>query len=277
MGHQPILYSTVAGVCADSRDVGMTLSMQVDASGSVMALHYDDDLEGPVTDVTGTDGNYSFRIFGVEVLTKAPGTQWHDFNTDPPLPAELDGVIVEVSGEWQNDKLFASYVEKQDSSDATYEVEGTVDTVTGTSFTMALRNGTIISVDADSANLVPQAGDYIEVEGSYNGIIFTAIRIEIEDDDDFEDDGEAEITGTLLEDTTGSTGYSIGSTAVDISNASGCAGLVGSIVEAEGSYDQSTGILVVRECEDEDNELEMKCQVDTVAVGIDESPRHAVA
>lgn len=258
--------SNVAGVCENSLDVGMKISMQVDASGSVTSLHYDDDLEGPVTDVTGTDGNYSFKIFGVEVVTKAPGTQWQDFDTDPPLPAELDGANVEVSGEWQNDKLFASYVEKQNSSDMTYEVEGTVDTVTGTTFTMALRNSTIITVDADNANLVPQAGDYVEVEGTYNGIIFTAIRIEIEDEDDFEDDGEAEITGTLLEDTTSSTGYSIGSTAVDISSAPGCTGLVGSIVEAEGSYDQTTGILVVRECEDEDNELEMKCQVDTVAV-----------
>jgi hypothetical protein len=67
-----------------------------------------------------------------------------------------------------------------------------------------------------------------------------------------------------LEDTTSSTGYSIGSTTVDISNAPSCTGLVGSIVEAEGSYDQATGILVVRECENEENELEMKCQVDSV-------------
>ena len=258
--------SNVAGICEDSLDVGMKISMQVDASGSVTSLHYDDDLEGPVTDVTGTDGNYSFKIFGVEVVTKAPGTQWQDFNTNPPLPAELDGVIVEVSGEWQNGKLFASYAEKQNSSDMTYEVEGMVDTVTGTTFTMALRNGTIITVDADNANLVPRAGDYVEVEGTYDGIIFTAIRIEIEDEDDFEDDGEAEITGTLLEDTTSSTGYSIGSTTVDISSAPSCTGLIGSVVEAEGSYDQTTGILVVRECENEDDELEMKCQVSKVTV-----------
>ena len=258
--------SSVAGVCEDSLEVGMKISMQVDASGSVTSLHYDDDLEGPVTDVTGTDGNYSFRIFGVEVVTKAPGTQWQDFNTDPPLSAELDGFVVEVSGEWQNGKLFASYVEKQNSGDTSYEVEGTVDTVTGTTFTMALRNGTILTVDAENANLVPQARDYVEAEGTYDGIIFTAIRIEIEDEDDFEDNGEAEITGTLLKDTTSSTGYSIGTTAVDISSAPSCTGLIGSIVEAEGSYDQTTGILKVRECEDEDNELEMKCQVNKVTV-----------
>ena len=258
--------SSVAGVCEDSLGVGMKISMHVDASGLVTSLRYDDDLEGPVTDVTGTGGNYSFRIFGVEVVTQAPGTQWQDFNADPPLPADLDGVIVEVSGEWQNNKLFASYVEKQNSSDTTYEVKGMVDTVTGTTFTMALRSGAIMTVDADNANLVPRAGDYIEVEGSYDGVIFTAIRIEIEDEDDFDDDGEAEITGTLLEDTSSSTGYSIGSTTVDISSASSCTGLTGSVVEAEGSYDQATGILVVRECENEDDELEMKCQVNSVTV-----------
>lgn len=260
--------SNVAGICEDSLDVGMKISMQVDANRSVSSLHYDDDLEGPVTDVNGTDGNYTFKVFGVDVVTATPGTQWQDFTTNPPQSSELDGAIVEVSGEWQGTSLIASYVEKQSSNDLTFEVEGTVQTVNGAMFTLALRNGTIIDVDASGANLIPQAGDYVEVEGTYDGVIFTAIRIELEDEDDFDDDGEAEITGTLLQDTNSTTGYSIGSTSVDISNAPSCNSLVGSIVEAEGSYDQGTGVLLVEECEHEDNELEMKCLVSKITVDV---------
>lgn len=256
----------VGGVCEDSLAVGMNVSMQLDTSGAVSSVHYDDDLEGPATNVTGTDGSFSFEVFGVPVTTTSPGTQWQGFNTNPPLSTELDGANVEVSGEWQGTELVASYVEKQ--SDTTFEVEGSVGTVSGAAFPLTLKNGGTINVDASSANLIPQTGDYVEVEGSYdtNTATLIAIRIEFEDEDDFDDDGEAEITGTLLQDSSSTTGYSINSTQVDISNAASCTDLVGSVVEAEGIYNETIGVLVVEECEDEDDELEMKCQVSSVAV-----------
>lgn len=255
----------VGGVCEDSLSVGMNISMQLDSSGAVSSVHYDDDLEGLAANVSETDGNYRFEVFGVVVTTVAPGTQWKDFNTNPPLPAELDGANVEVSGEWQGTELVASYVEKQD--DTSFEVEGSVGTVNGALFPLTLNNGGTVNVDASSANLIPQAGDYVEVEGSYDTVTATlmATRIEFEDEDDFDDDGEAEITGTLLQDNS-ATGFSINSTQVDISNAPSCTNLVGSVVEAEGVYNQATEVLVVRECEDEDDELEMKCQVSNVSV-----------
>ena len=247
------------GVCEDSLSPGMHVRLHVDANGSVESVEYDDELEGPATDVSGSDGVYSFSIFGVDVMTASPDTQWSDFSTSPPGLAELDGANVEVSGEWQDGILHAMYVELQ--NDTTHEAEGLVDTVNGTDFTLILKDGTSIDVDAANANLVPQPGDYVEVEGNYDGTIFTAIEIEFEDQDDFVSDGEAEITGTLVQDAGSSTGYSIGSTAVDIGNAPTCNGLVGTVVEAEGYYDQTSGVLLVRECEDEEDELEMKCEV----------------
>jgi hypothetical protein len=114
--------------------------------------------------------------------------------------------------------------------------------------------------------MVPQTGDFVEVEGSFDGTQLIATRIEIEDADDFDDDGEAEITGTLTLDDSSTTGYSIASTDVDISNAQGCSELVGSVVEAEGIYDQTTSVLVVQYCEDENDEIEMKCLVSAVEV-----------
>jgi hypothetical protein len=256
----------IATKCEDSMAVGMNVSMQLDDNGAVSSIHYDDDIEGPISDVSGTDGDFSFKVLGVDVTTVAPDTQWDDFSTSPPQASELDGAIVEISGEWQGSVLVASYVEKQSDSDDSYEAKGTVSAIESTRFTLQLRDGSTIDVDASNANLLPQVGDFVEVEGSFDGTQLNAIRIEVEDEDDFDDDGEAEITGTLTQDDSSSTGYSIASTDVDISEAQGCAELVGSTVEAEGFYDQATGILFVEECEDEQDELEMTCLVSAVEV-----------
>ncbi|MGB5456718.1 MAG: DUF5666 domain-containing protein, partial [Gammaproteobacteria bacterium] len=131
----------IAGKCEDSMAVGMNISMQLDDSGAVSSIHYDDDLEGPASAISGADGNFSFNVFGIEVSTSTPGTQWKDFTSSPPQASELDGAIVEVSGEWQGSVLVASYVERQSDSDDSYEIKGTVGTVESTSFTLALKDG----------------------------------------------------------------------------------------------------------------------------------------
>lgn len=259
------------GRCEDSLSPGMTVRLELDPNGAVESVEYDDDLEGPALNVSGSAGNFSFMLFGATVMTTDPGTQWSGFSSSPPLLAELDGANVEISGEWQNGTLYASYVELQ--GDTSHEAEGQVGTVNGTSFTLLLKDGTSIGVDAASANQVPQAGDYVEVEGTWDGVTFTATRVEFEDPDDFDADGEADITGTLVQDAGSSTGYTIGSTEVDISNAPSCSGLEGTMVEAEGSYDQSTSVLVVDKCEDEEDELEMECLIGDVSVPDPASPK----
>ena len=112
---------TAAGVCEDSLSTGMHVILHTDANDAVTSLKYDDELEGVVTTstVTGANGDYTFEVFGVTVTTTNPGTQWDDFNQNPPTFGELDGdgVNVEISGEWQQDgSLLASYVELQDDS-----------------------------------------------------------------------------------------------------------------------------------------------------------------
>jgi hypothetical protein len=258
--------AVIAGNCEDSVAVGMNISMKLDDSGAVSSIDYDDDLEGQAGDINGSDGNFTFKVLGVDVTTTSPDTHWDDFSTSPPQASELEGAIVEISGEWQGAVLVASYVEKQSDSDSSYEAKGTVGAVDSTRFALTLRDGSTIDVDASNASMVPQTGDFVEVEGSFDGTQLIATRIEIEDADDFDDDGEAEITGTLTLDDSSTTGYSIASTDVDISNAQGCSELVGSVVEAEGIYDQTTSVLVVQYCEDENDEIEMKCLVSAVEV-----------
>jgi hypothetical protein len=254
----------VAGVCEDSLSTGMHVALHTDANGAVTSLKYDDELEGVASNVNGTGGNYTFEVYGVTVTTTNPDTQWDDFDTNPPTDVELNDANVEVSGEWLNGMLIASYVEKQDAGDTEQEVKGTVGVVSGSEFPLALKDGvTIIDVDGSALSTLPAEGDFVELKGAFdNGIgKFIATESEIEDEDDFDSDSEAEVTGTLTANTESSTGFSIGNTDVDISNASSCSGMTGLVVEAEGTYDQDTSVLVVDECEDEDEDMEVKCLV----------------
>ena len=265
---------TVAGVCEDSLSTGMHVTLHTDANGAVTSLKYDDELEGAVTtgSVIGVNGEYTFEVFGVTVTTTNPGTQWDDFNNNPPTIGGLDGANVEISGEWQQDgSLLASYVELQD--DSIHEVKGTVGAITDSNFPLTLKSGSTIDVDGSALSPLPAEGDFVELKGSFDSAAntFIATDSEIEDEDDFDSDSEAEITGTLTENVDSSTGFSIGNTNVDISGASSCSGLVGLLVEAEGSYDVDTGVLVVRECEDEDEDMEVKCQVSNNAIIPDET------
>jgi len=267
--------TSVAGKCEDDLSVGMHVTLRTDDNGVVTALKYDDELEGVASNVLGSNGDFTFEVFGVTISTVNPDTEWDDFSTNPPSAAELDGANVEISGEWQGDTLVASYVEKQEIGDSSHEVKGTVGVLTGTSFTLTLRNGITIEVDASAVDQLPLEGDFVEVKGAYDDVngLFTATEIENEDEDDFDSDSEAEITGTLLADADSSTGFSIGNTDVDISAVPGCNDLVGLEVEAEGHFDVETGVLVVEECENEEEDLEAKCQIRNVTVADIDKPK----
>jgi hypothetical protein len=262
----------VTGVCEDSLSTGMHVTLHTDANGAVTTLKYDDELEGVASSITGSAGNYTFKVFGVTVTTTNPGTQWDDFDTNPPTEAELNFASVEVSGEWLDDKLIASYIEKQNDGDTEHEIKGTVGVIVipGSYFPLALKDGiTIINVDGSALSSFPEEGDFIELKGDFNNNVpqkFVATESEIEDEDDFDSDSEVEITGTLVENTTSSTGFSIGNTDVDISGVSNCSGLTGLLVEAEGTYDVDTGVLTVEECENEDEDMEVKCRVSNDAI-----------
>ena len=138
-----------SGKCDDNLNVGMRVRLETDDNDTVLSLRYDDELEGPAANVTGSNGNFEFEIFGVTVTTTSPETQWDDFAANPPLlAADLEGKIVEISGEWQGTSLIASYVEKQDDNDTEFEVKGTVSNLNPGGFTLTMRNGATINVVA---------------------------------------------------------------------------------------------------------------------------------
>ena len=256
----------VSGNCQDSLSVGQYVSFSVDDKGKIKSLRYDDDIEGPATGVVVTDGDFGFSVFGVSVITTAT-TQWKDFPSVPVIAADLEGVNVEISGEWINSTLQANYIEKQSDSDSSYEAKGIVGNISGSTFDLTLKDGSVLSVDASSTGYLPVDGDYVEVKGTFDGTTFTANKIQSEDSDDFSHDGEAEITGILNCDNL-LTDCTIRDTTVDISNAASCESLIGSRVEVKGNYDQTGNILMASYCEDEDekDELEVKCDVASIDV-----------
>ncbi len=256
----------ISGNCQDSLSVGQYVSFSVDDMGKIKSLRYDDDIEGPATGVVVTDGDFEFSVFGVAVITTAT-TQWKDFPSVPAIAADLEGVNVEISGEWINSTLQANYIEKQSDTDSSYEAKGTVGNISGSLFDLTLKDGSVLSVDASSTGYIPLEGDYVEVKGAFDGTTFTASKIQSEDSDDFSHDGEAEITGILNCDSV-LTECTIRDTTVDISNAASCESLIGSRVEVKGNYDQTGHILTASYCKDEDerDELEVKCDITSIDV-----------
>tara|TARA_R110000782_G_scaffold180899_2_gene271337 strand:- start:1088 stop:2509 length:1422 start_codon:yes stop_codon:yes gene_type:complete len=277
-----------------SGDSDLTVGMIVRVKGSVNAdgatgtansVSYDDDIEGPVENlmVDATDASIkTFTVFGTSIIVNSQTV--FDAEDDPAFGFDtlMDGDNVEVSGEYQGDTLYASYVEKQDAADNDFEVKGTVSSVNGDKFVLTLANGRIITVTIAPGASIPNAGvmdgQYVEVEGTVPDPVnepdsLLATKVELEDEDHFDsNDDEAEIKGPLTFDAAAST-WSINVTTIEFSSdtryepqsladaiADGSAD--GRVVEVEGQY--VNGILKVDKAEDESDEIEFHAIADTV-------------
>ena len=279
----------------DALAVGMVVKIQgsVNANGTTGqadSVSYDDDIEGAVADLA-TDMNdpnvKTFKVMGVSVRATSTETNFEG-EDDPDFSFDtiLEGDVVEVSGEFNGDVLFASYIEKQDALDDEFEAKGTVDQYNSSdAFVLVLRNGSTLDVTIAPGAVIPSAGvadeQYVEVEGTIpdpvgapNAIL--ASKIELEDYDRIgdDDDDEVEIKGTLNFDAEsgqwsvmdvalsfdGDTEYSPEDLADAISDESAN----GLFVEVEGDY--VNDVLVVDEIELEEDDLEFKGDVREITV-----------
>ena len=267
--------------------VGMVVKVQgsVNAdgrTGSASSVSYDDEIEG-IVEALATDGNdRSIKTFIVmntmirvhENSTNFDGEDDPDFSFDTIMNADN----VEVSGEYDDDILVASYVEKQDSADDDFEAKGTVTEYNDADqFVLVLKNGSTLDVMLAAGAEIPSVGiandQYVEVEGTIPDPVgfpdsLLAAKVELEDDDHFgdDDDDEVEIKGMLnfnadteiwsVRDVTVAFGdgteYKPESLQESIVNGT-AAGLT---VEVEGYYLDE--VLQVEEIELEEDELEFK-------------------
>ena len=279
----------------DALAVGMVVNIQgsVDANGrtgTANSVSYDDDVEGPVSNLA-TDPNdmsiKTFEVMGVAVQANRNTTNFEG-EDDPGFSFETiaDGDNVEVSGDYSGDVLFASYIEKQDALDDDFEAKGTVDQYDGANqFVLILRSGSTLNVEVAGGAEIPAAGiadgQYVEVEGTIPDPVnapdsLLANKVEIEDEDriDSDDEDEVEIKGVLGYDVDtatwsvkgvqlafgDATEYSPESLADRIADQSAD----GLYVEVEGTYVDD--VLQVREIELEDDELEFKADVSSKTV-----------
>jgi len=170
-------------------------------TGTANQIIYEDEIEGPVQGLTATATTKSFNIFGVPVTVSSTDTFFDNGLTFAGLQ---DGNNVEVSGNFNGQALQASYIKLDNDNDA--EIKGVVSNVNGNQFTLTSFFGAVINVTVDLSAIptpiIPQDGQYVEVEGiPTGGNNLEAFRVELEDRHHLSDDeGEIEIRGLLTED-----------------------------------------------------------------------------
>ena len=202
-----------------SLSVGMVVTVKgsVDpegTSGEADEIYYDDDIEGIVSGLTADPDDSSvktFQIWGLTVRIE-DGLTHFDMDDDDDgsfgFETVVDGDVVEVSGEYADGLLIASYVELQDELDDDVEAKGVVDQYDGmASFVLVLRNGASLSISLAPGAEIPDAGiqdgQYVEVEGTIPDPAnapdeLLAVEVELEDDDFLDDDDDdVEIRGSL--------------------------------------------------------------------------------
>jgi len=252
-------------------DSALAIGMKVKVKGTVNAdgvtgtatsIEYDDDLEGPVAALNEDValGTKTFEVFGIPVKATDGETIFDDGMTYADL---VDGKIIEVSGYYDGTQLVATYIEPQDDLDDEFEVKGTVsDLVAGDTFDLTAY-GTTIAVDISGA-VTPAGladGVFVEVKGTWDGSTFTALEVEIDDEDYLDDeDDDVELKGLLTHD---GTGYVVNGVPllvledVEVEDTDlALADLIGMQVEVEGFMQD--GVLVVQEIGYEDGDIEIE-------------------
>ena len=178
--------------------------------GHADEIHYDDEIKGQISNLAvdaDDESIKSFTILGTMVVANAATTLFKaEDRTGYTFDDLADGHFVEVSGDFDGDTLIATFIELEDDEDV--EVKGTVSSLGGSTFVLTLRDGNTLDVTLGAGVILPpeglMEGQFVEVEatipdpaGAPDSLL--AIRIEIEDRHDFDDDDdhEASLEGIL--------------------------------------------------------------------------------
>ena len=232
-------------------------------TGTADSVYYDDDLEGPISNLVFSGSTATFDIFGMDVSADENDTVFDDGASFLGL---VDGQEVEVSGFFDGSQLVASRIELQSDSDDDYEIKGTITQYDGSTITLDLQNGNSAgpyTIDGSAEVDLPASpvGTFAEVKLVDSGSGLEVTRIESEDDDLLDDsDSEVELSGILSDD--GSGNYSVDNVPLILSGPLPAGITAGTYVEVEGVMDGEN--LVVTEIESEDGEIEIKARVASV-------------
>ena len=197
-------------------------------SGKARRVFYDSELKGQITDIATTDSDDSkaLTVLDITVIVERTATVFED--TDFELLTV--GEWIEVYGTKDvGGVLTATRVEAEDSitaQEAGIELKGTVSGVTDTEFglgTYTVNYAAAVFEDGNIEDLID--GAYVEVNGTLEGGVITAMRIEFEGldknlDSDSDDDSSARLSiEGIVADFESQAVFSVRGIAVDATNA----------------------------------------------------------
>jgi len=251
-------------------------------TGSASFIQYDNELKGPITNISAFNTTTLERTFTVlgKTITVNADTIYDDDADDLALTSATlaNGNVIEVSGLTTASGITATHIEGQSATLAGYtgkiEMLGSVASLTGTDLTnIAFTiNGFNIVTDAstvlDDLTLNDLAdGVFIEVKGTLNGggTRLTATKIEAKKVG-LDDADEAEIKGVITEYNSTDKTFKVQGQMVDASNATlfptTLALADGLTVEAEGSI--VAGVLKASKVKQKGNKIKIEAAITAV-------------
>ncbi len=166
----------------DGLKVGMvvTVNGSIDDSGNhgvASTVLFDDEVQGAVSSLVDNGLSKTFSVLGQNVVADITSTVFD--NTS--YAALGNGDIVEVSGALLSDgTIIATRVEDKGIS-TKVERKGTVSALSGTTFTLGTINVDATSATMDPTDLVLADGQFVEVEGTFDGTTILATKVQLED------------------------------------------------------------------------------------------------
>jgi len=241
-------------------------------TGTATSVYYDDDVEGPIDGpvITDADGNKTFTIFGLPILADASSTVFDDGASFESLTA---GQVLEISGFFDGTQIVATRIEKQSDTDDYYELKGTVVTYTGTEVTLTLQNGAMagpFDISTTAIMEIPSdpTGLFVELylDDSTGSMLVTKIE---QDDEDllYDSDNEVSIEGVVSDAVSGGlmiNGIKFTTNDSTVYSPSSLEGTLAAGMELEVEGYMQDGVLIAREVESEDGDIEMTARVISV-------------
>jgi len=246
-------------------------------TGTANQIIYEDEIEGPVQELAPLSTDLkTFKVFGVPITVSNSSTffdKQHDVGFSFDTLSNDDHV--EVSGYFNGQTLQATYIKKEDALDDDFEIKGVITVYDASSDTYTLDTlfGNTITFTLAANVMIPQVGQYVEVEGTPTGpTSLLAFKVELEDRHHLSDDeGEIEIFGLLTKSAdnwflndiplvmTGNIEYEPSALENTINNLPP----EGVMVKVEGEY--RNGVLVVDEIDNKQDSLELKGEVASIS------------
>ncbi len=242
------------------------------ATGTASHVLYQDDVEGPIENLTVIDASRkSFEVLGLVTTVDINRTVF-DGSVGFGFDNLANGQVVEVSGYFDGNAFVAARIEKQDALDNEFELRGTVANYTpGINIGLTLQNGASASFPISPLVALEIPADplglFVEVKLIDQGGTLVATRIELDDEDQLDgEDGDVSIRGMVTRVGSNLLVNGIVFAVSDLTEyrPSRLVGMLkeGMEVEVEGSMQD--GILFADEVEAEEGEIEIEARVTEV-------------